>query len=87
MPNPQAEALKTIVNAHFEDGKNKETTIPFQRIEPQLDTLIKEFLANDSRATDQLLNTIYILANIDEKNADNIQRIKDLLFKSLDEDS
>jgi len=87
MPNPQAEALKTIVKAHFEDGENKETTIPFQRIEPQLDTLIKEFLANDSRATDQLLNTIYILANIDEKNADNIQRIKDLLFKSLDEDA
>jgi hypothetical protein len=85
MPDPKAEALKTIVKAHF-DQADPELKTSFQDIEPQLSKLIQEFLGEDNRATDQLLNTIYVLANVDETDKESTQQIKDLLLKRLDED-
>lgn len=85
MPDPEAEALKTIVKAHF-DHADPELKTSFQDIEPQLSKLIQEFLGEDNRATDQLLNTIYVLANVDETDKESTQQIKDLLLKRLDED-
>jgi 16S rRNA A1518/A1519 N6-dimethyltransferase RsmA/KsgA/DIM1 with predicted DNA glycosylase/AP lyase activity len=84
MPDPGEEALKNIVKAHFEQ-ENDKLKQSFADIEPELSQLIKEFKSDDNRATDQLLNTIYILTTITDKK--DIGEIKELLFKSLNEDS
>ncbi|WP_414622071.1 AAA family ATPase [Calothrix sp. CCY 0018] len=83
MPNPQESALKAIVKAHFQDEKKL-----FQDAEAKINQLIKEFLSdkdkNTERATDQLLNTIYLLTRdvCPESEADQ-KSVKEILLKSL----
>lgn len=83
MPNPQSEALKAIVKAHFQDEEQL-----FQDAEGKIDGLINDFLSdkdkNTERATDQLLNTIYVLTRdvCPESEADK-KSVKDILLKSL----
>ena len=83
MPNPQEEALKAIVKAHFQDEEKL-----FQDAEAKINQLIQEFLSdkdkNTERATDQLLNTIYLLTRkvCPESEADK-KSVKDILLKSL----
>jgi MoxR-like ATPase len=72
MPTPEKEALVSIVKAHLGDALTQE-----------FETVIEEFVDRNEQeegnlATDQLLNTLYLLT----QNADE-NKIKDLLFSSL----
>ncbi len=78
MPNPQED-----VKAHFQDEKKL-----FQDAEAKIDGLIKDFLSdkdkNTERATDQLLNTIYLLTrDVSPESEADEKSIKDILLKSL----
>ena len=77
MPDPGEEALKTIIQAHFQDEKES------KKMETITNELIDAFLNKDERerATDQLLNAIYIRNNLSAEafTAD----LQNLLLKSL----
>ncbi|MEC4817407.1 MAG: hypothetical protein SAK29_29660 [Scytonema sp. PMC 1069.18] len=81
MPEPSEEALKTIVKAHFGEKS-------FEEAKSKIESLIRNFLEqrgnqSQERATDQLLNTIYLLTNgIDPLEKDE-ESLKEILFKSL----
>lgn len=81
MPDPQQEALESIVKAHF--GQKL-----YQQKQQDITRLIKEFLPNTKegealdRATDQLLNTIHIFIKSD---IPEVQSIKDILLQRLSE--
>ncbi|MGK7895635.1 MAG: AAA family ATPase [Xenococcus sp. (in: cyanobacteria)] len=77
MPNPGISNLKSIVKAHMTDDyfeKSKDKIIP----------LIKEFLDENDVATDQLLNTIYMLTGGAESTI-KPENLKKILLKSLNE--
>ncbi|MUG93070.1 AAA family ATPase [Scytonema sp. UIC 10036] len=76
MPDPNEEALKTIVKAHFGEDN-------FKKASSEIDKLVKEFRDGGDRATDQLLNAIYLLANHVSPQATDRDAIKALLLKSL----
>jgi MoxR-like ATPase len=76
MPDPKEEALKTIVKAHFGEDS-------FKKAAPEIDKLVEEFLEGGDRATDQLLNVIYLLANHVSPQAKDRDAIKALLLKRL----
>jgi MoxR-like ATPase len=84
MPDPQKEGLEEIVRAHFGDDKYQENS-------STINDLISEFLDENkpgkqqrNRATDQLLNTIYILTcSVSSRKAKDEQSVKDLLLKRL----
>lgn len=83
MLNPQEEALKAIVKAHFQDEEKL-----FRDAEAKIDGLIKDFLSdkdkNTERATDQLLNTIYLLTrDVSPESETDEKSVKDILLKSL----
>jgi MoxR-like ATPase len=72
MPTPEKEALVSIVKAHLGDALTQ-----------QFEAVIQDFIDRNEQeegnlATDQLLNTLYLLT----QNADE-NTIKDLLFSSL----
>lgn len=72
MPTPEKEALVSIVKAHLGDALTQ-----------QFEAVIQDFIdCNEQEegnlATDQLLNTLYLLTQNADQNA-----IKDLLFSSL----
>jgi MoxR-like ATPase len=80
MPRPDADSLKPIVESHFADS---------DRWEEAKNTLIEAFVKKDQgkpldRATDQLLNAIYLMGqhadSFDEKEK---ERLQTLLFQSL----
>ncbi len=72
MPNPDLESLKEIIASHFHDEAIEKT-----------DDLINAFLTREEeeRATDQLLNAIYIRNNLNPEAFN--ENLQDLLFKSL----
>ncbi len=79
MPDPNLESLKNIIASHFKDNDS------FQLTKDVIDNLIGEFKTEEKeeteRATDQLLNAIYIRNNLSsEAFTDELQ---ELLFKSL----
>jgi MoxR-like ATPase len=76
MPDPQTEALKAIVKAHFGNEA-------FKKAETEVSKLITEFLKEGDRSTDQLLNTIYLLTNHVSPDALDRDALKALLFKRL----
>ncbi|QDL10983.1 ATPase [Brasilonema octagenarum UFV-E1] len=88
MPEPKEEALKAIVKAHFKDEESLA-----QDAEAKINELIKEFLSdnksdknqNVERATDQLLNTIYLLTRDVSPKAADEKSIKDILLRSLNQ--
>ena len=76
MPDPDPEYLKNIIASHF-DGDSYEQT------KKATDKLIEDFRNKEAteRATDQLLNAIYMRNNLNpESFTDDLQ---ELLFKSL----
>ncbi|MBR8836693.1 MAG: MoxR family ATPase [Stigonema ocellatum SAG 48.90 = DSM 106950] len=81
MPDPNEEALKAIVNAHF--GEEKFNQNESQKIE----NLIREFTSNKNQyqgsATDQLLNTIYVLTREVSLPDNDEESLKKILLKSL----
>jgi MoxR-like ATPase len=82
MPDPNREALKAIVEAHFGEEKTL-----FQNAESKINELLKEFMPDEKqpleRATDQLLNTIYLLTREVNFPEDDENSVKEILFKTL----
>lgn len=80
MPDPNDDALKAIVKAHFGEEV-------FERDESKIVKLISEFRQNKNqsqdRATDQLLNTIYVLTREVSPPEDDEESLKKILLKSL----
>ncbi|MBW4509540.1 MAG: hypothetical protein KME64_23930 [Scytonematopsis contorta HA4267-MV1] len=76
MPDPQTEALKAIVKAHFGE-------VAFKKAETEVSKLITEFLKEGDRSTDQLLNTVYLLTNHVSPDALDRDALQALLFKRL----
>ena len=81
MPDPNDNELKEIVTAHF--GENL-----FKSKIDEINELIKYFIPEEGedrdKATDQLLNAIYVLTHEDSpKNEDKRKQIKKLLMKPL----
>ena len=77
MPDPDAAALQTIIKAHFQDEEQSEN------LKRTTEELIETFLEKEEqeRATDQLLNAIYIRNNLSsEAFTDDLQA---LLLKGL----
>ncbi|MEA5536834.1 MoxR family ATPase [Crocosphaera sp. XPORK-15E] len=85
MPDPKEDALKRIVKAHFGEQL-------YQDKEDDIIQLIRDFLPNEKqgeafdRATDQLLNTVYLFTRSDSPtNKDEIESIKNILLQRLSE--
>ena len=77
MPDPDAAALQTIIKAHFQDEEQSEN------LKRTTEELIETFLKKDEqeRATDQLLNAVYIRNNLSpEAFTDDLEA---LLLKGL----
>ena len=77
MPDPKEEALKTIVKAHLGEEL-------YQEAQSKIDELIEEFIPEEGqpqeRATDQLLNMVYLLTQ--EVGSDE-KFVKNIVFKPL----
>ncbi len=76
MPDPNQKALHNIIEAHFGDDH-------FDNTKTKISNLINAFLEKEEseRATDQLLNTIYIRNNLTPEAF--TPDLKELLLKSL----
>ncbi|MFK8184520.1 MAG: AAA family ATPase [Phormidesmis sp.] len=92
MPNPTAESLMPIVESHFKkteqtaEHSSEETN--WSKAEEKLGDVINEFLGKENRAdraTDQLLNAIYLMTRKESPSEADMVRLKKLLFKQLSE--
>ncbi len=87
MPSPTPESLFPIVESHFSDLESSDSdNWPMAREE--LITVIGQFLDKGNkadRATDQLLNAIYLMTRGDRPSDDEMKRLQKLLFKRLSE--
>jgi MoxR-like ATPase len=84
MPNPTAESLLPIVRSHFNSADESGWT----KTEENLTSLIGKFLDKGNkadRATDQLLNAIYLMSRDERPTEEEMQRLQGLLFKRLNE--
>ncbi|MBD2066081.1 AAA family ATPase [Leptolyngbya sp. FACHB-671] len=84
MPNPTVESLLPIVRSHFDNADQSGWT----KTEAHLTDLIGQFLDKGNkadRATDQLLNTIYLMTRDESPNQAEMKRLQDLLFRRLSE--
>jgi MoxR-like ATPase len=76
MPDPDKGDLQEIVKAHLEDEQI------YDQFKQEIDTYIGRFLKKREEteegtiATDQLLNTIYLLThNVEEKDVDELEEV------------
>lgn len=76
MPDPDPESLKEIIKSHFDDDS-------YQNTKNTIDKLITDFREKEAteRATDQLLNAIYMRNNLNPESF--TEDLQNLLFKSL----
>jgi MoxR-like ATPase len=84
MPDPTPDALLPIVRSHFEQADQTGWTETVEN----LTTVIGEFLDRGNkadRATDQLLNAIYLMSRAEKPNDDEMKRLQALIFKRLSE--
>lgn len=85
MPSPTPESLLPIVRSHFSDADETGWT----ETEANLRTLIGDFLGKGEhkvdRATDQLLNAVYLMTREESPSEADMQRLQKLLFKRLSE--
>jgi MoxR-like ATPase len=84
MPNPTADSLLPIVRSHFNNADQSGWT----KTETNLTTLIGQFLDKGNkadRATDQLLNAIYLMTRDESPSEAEMKRLQDLLFRRLSE--
>ncbi|MGK7907503.1 MAG: AAA family ATPase [Synechococcus sp.] len=84
MPDPTPASLLPIVKSHFEQADKN----GWSQKEENLTDLIGEFLDRGNkadRATDQLLNAIYLMTREESPDAQEMERLKTLLFKRLGE--
>jgi MoxR-like ATPase len=79
MPNPDEDSLKPIVKSHFKESDQW----------AEVESLIRGFVGQDTgkpldRATDQLLNAIYLMGpHADSLSPEEKERLQELLFQSL----
>jgi len=84
MPNPTPESLLPIVRSHFKEADQTGWT----KTEKNLTDLIGQFLDKGNkadRATDQLLNAIYLMSRNESPSEAEMKRLQDLLFQRLSE--
>jgi len=84
MPNPTAESLVPIVRSHFKHADQTGWT----QAEANLQQVISKFLDKEEkadRATDQLLNAIYLMTRDESPNDEEMERLQKLLFRRLSE--
>jgi MoxR-like ATPase len=89
-PGQNPSALERIVTAHLQKGENKRQ---WTRIQREITEIVREFVdrgkeETEDIATDQLLNVVYLLTREvkPEGDAEEIEKLKDLLLKKLSED-
>ena len=83
-PKPTPDALLPVVKSHFEKADKN----GWSQEEANLTSLISEFLGKDNkadRATDQLLNAIYLMTREDSPSEEDMKGLKNLIFKQLSE--
>ena len=92
MPNPTADSLRAVVASHFRQtdeqqaGKTKGEVDEWVRANADLTKLIDEFVEKGGkadRATDQLLNAVYLMTRQDGPGDEEMDRLQDLLYKRL----
>lgn len=76
MPEPQGTSLRGIIESHFKDNTQLET------YQSQIEELIQEFGNDKDRATDQLLNMIYLITQTN-LSGDAEKTLRRLILKSL----
>ena len=84
MPNPTADSLLPVVRSHFDKADQNGWT----QAEDNLTALIGQFLGKGGkadRATDQLLNAIYLMTREESPDDEEMERLQKLLFKRLSE--
>jgi MoxR-like ATPase len=84
MPDPTTDSLLPVVRSHFVDADPSGWT----SAESNLTTVIGDFLDKGNkadRATDQLLNAIYLMSREDRPDDAEMKRLQSLLFKRLSE--
>ncbi|MGJ3252712.1 MAG: AAA family ATPase [Elainellaceae cyanobacterium] len=84
MPDPTPESLLPIVRSHFDEADPSGWT----KTKKHLTDLIDKFLDKGNkadRATDQLLNAIYLMTREESPSEQEMKRLQDLLFKRLSE--
>lgn len=92
MPSPTSESLKKIVESHFvSEGQaldNEQTNKPWSEVETQLEKVISDFLGmgpKADRATDQLLNAVYVRTRKENFSDAELERLDSLLLKRLND--
>lgn len=83
MPDPTSASLLPIVQSHFDEAEPA-----WSKAEDKLTGIIDEFVGNENnvdRATDQLLNAIYLRTRDDSPSDAEMERLQQLLFKRLSE--
>ena len=84
MPNPTPDSLLPIVESHFQAADQNGWT----ETQENLEELIRQFLDKGpkaDRATDQLLNAIYLMTREESPSTTEMVRLKALLFQRLSE--
>ena len=84
MPDPTSASLLPIVRSHFDATEPDK----WAKAEDKLTDIINEFVGKDNkadRATDQLLNAIYLRTRDDSPSETEMERLQQLLFKRLSE--
>ncbi len=84
MPDPTPESLLPIVRSHFNNADESGWT----KTEENLTALIAQFLDKGNkadRATDQLLNAIYLMTRDESPSEEEMKRLQALLFRRLSE--
>lgn len=85
MPSPTLDSLVPIVRSHFDQADENGWT----QAEGNIKDIINDFLGKDKnrvdRATDQLLNAVYLMTRDESPSDVEMERLKKLLFKRLNE--
>lgn len=84
MPNPTPDSLLPIVESHFQEADQNGWT----QTQENLEGLIRQFLDKGpkaDRATDQLLNAIYLMTREESPSPTEMKRLQALLFQRLSE--
>ena len=82
MPQLNSDSLNAVVESHFKQAGQAE----WAKVDADLKTLINDFVEKGGkadRATDQLLNAIYLMTREDGPNKEEMKRLQDLLYKRL----
>jgi MoxR-like ATPase len=87
MPHPTAASLEAVVMSHFnQTDPNQANQTVWSKVDADLTALIEQFVEKGKkadRATDQLLNAIYLMTREDSPSEVEMERVKNLLYRKL----